>query len=231
MYGILEFLSYLCADVTMYQRKKQLVPEKGYYDEIALALCCCFNIAGIVPTLTTKDAETVWTLQWSFLSCAMGVNLVYFDLFYTYRFSKLLMKNKKNLNWKRMTPLLIPVLWTVMPAISCMVGVAVYSQGIANFYTNAYWNLASVIYPICSIQSNISSNAANVLATIKSKKGTNVQDIAAAEPSTKETTKQRQASSEVSDQEELTPSMMPTRLSERVIEYRKSIKIDSDDVK
>ncbi|KAJ3254301.1 MCM DNA helicase complex subunit [Boothiomyces macroporosus] len=57
--------------------------------------------------------------------------------------------------------ILLPLVWTVSTALMYISGTEMYASNEANFYSNAYWNLASVIYPIVSIQSCVSAEIAN----------------------------------------------------------------------
>jgi hypothetical protein len=172
VYGVVQILLYISSDVVMYLRKKLIAPEDHFYlDEIVLGLCNLLNLgAGVPNVVLPTPPENLWEYTSNILTAAIFLNVIYFDIFYIYRFMQIFIKNQKKVKWNNVLPMLLPVTWTLVSGVSYLMGSVVYSMGKANFYTNAIWNFASVVYPIVSFQSNISVASAHFLLTTKSQK-------------------------------------------------------------
>ncbi|KAJ3310162.1 hypothetical protein HDV04_005356 [Boothiomyces sp. JEL0838] len=158
-YSILQFFIYFCSNLAFYVRKSSVVKEKYYLDEIVLGICFCLDVASVVPSFMTNAPANIWDIASNCISAEIWINLLYFDCYYLFRVIQVLLRGDK-LTRAELT-ILLPLVWTVSTALMYISGTEMYASNEANFYSNAYWNLASVIYPIVSIQSCVSAEIAN----------------------------------------------------------------------
>ncbi|KAJ3311586.1 hypothetical protein HDV04_003964, partial [Boothiomyces sp. JEL0838] len=168
-YSILQFFIYFCSNLAFYTRKKSVVKENYYIDEIILAVCFCLDVASVIPSFMTNAPANIWNIASNCISAEIWVNLLYFDCYYLFRVIQVLLRGNK-LTRAELT-ILLPLVWTISTALMYISGTEMYSADKATFYSNAYWNLASVIYPIVSVQSCVSAEIANYYQKKSSKNG------------------------------------------------------------
>jgi hypothetical protein len=165
-YSILQIFIYLTSGFALYERKHKICPEKYRIDEIVFAIVFCLNIGGAIPSFMTSAAANIWDIASRLVFMGILINTAYYDLYYIYKFVSRIRGDKEPIHLS----VLLPTVWTIMTAVLYLVGTEMYAFNQANFYSNAFWNLSSVIYPICAIQSNISTETLVYLKNSKSGK-------------------------------------------------------------
>jgi hypothetical protein len=163
VYAVVQAFVYACSDFAMYQRKKRIAPTERI-DEIVLVLCILFGTAQCIPVLIGNVA---WEISANFLVVEQLLSCGYFDLYYVYKFTQTCRKVDQTMDWSRMGQVLVPVLWTLLNTVCYCFGTQYYAAGKGDFYSNALWNFTSVIGPICTVQSNVSSSIATVYKSVK----------------------------------------------------------------
>ncbi|KAJ3324157.1 hypothetical protein HDV06_000698 [Boothiomyces sp. JEL0866] len=158
-YSILQFFIYFASDIAFYIRKHSVVKEKYYLDEVVLAVCFCLDVASVVPSFLTNAPANIWDIASNCISAEIWINFLYFDCYYLFRVIQVLLRGNKFTRAE--LTILLPLVWTSSTALMYISGTEMYSANQANFYSNAYWNLASVIYPIVAVQSCVSAEISN----------------------------------------------------------------------
>ncbi|KAJ3305613.1 hypothetical protein HDV03_001258 [Kappamyces sp. JEL0829] len=168
-FSIFEILTGVMSNLAMYQRKTLFTPQDyGYLDEIVFLICCVlYVLGGTFDFMAATDSSAVWSFTSYLLGSGYLLNMLYFDLYYIYRFTSIVLGSKKTMTWTLALPLLLPVCWTFLLSFLYLIGTEMYRNGTANFYSNALWNISSCVYCISTLQSNISSQAILFLFTIK----------------------------------------------------------------
>lgn len=165
LYKILEVanvLVYLSYNIAMYIRKKAVVPSKWHWDLIMLILISVITVAASV--LCVVGIHNCWVYSGLTVSLAILLTVAYFDFYYCYCVFKSV---HGKFAVRRALQAMMPSVWTSMTALAYVYGSTVYSIGVARFYSNAIWNFASVLLPLVTIQSNISTNVGGFLASFK----------------------------------------------------------------
>ncbi|KAJ3249891.1 hypothetical protein HK103_004299, partial [Boothiomyces macroporosus] len=120
----------------------------------------------------------IWSINSNIIACEIIINLVYFDGYYLFKVIRTMLRGEKFTRSE--LAIFLPLIWTMSGALMYISGTEMYVGNAANFYSNAYWNLASVIYPILSVQSCVSTEMAKYYESTKAKtvKNINTKSIA-----------------------------------------------------
>ncbi|KAJ2985644.1 hypothetical protein HDV02_000481 [Globomyces sp. JEL0801] len=111
---------------------------------ISSSLVCYFNIN-----------VGCWAVSNPIQAISLITTVGYFDFYYVY----LIAKGIDRLKFDRdLLQVLMPTIWTTMNSLLYTGCCLIYRQGGADFYVNALWNFASVLIPLVTIQSCISTN-------------------------------------------------------------------------
>ncbi|KAI8895812.1 hypothetical protein BC833DRAFT_599960 [Globomyces pollinis-pini] len=155
-YTILEYVNilvYICKALGMYQRKTILCPTK-YWDKAMLIAVSAFSIIAS-GTCLLGDAGSCWVYSGPLQCISIFLTIIYFDIYYIY---SVMNKFDQKFSRRDKLTLMLPVYWTILYSIMYLIGSITYNLGLANFYTNLFWNFSSVMIPIVVLRSNISTN-------------------------------------------------------------------------
>lgn len=130
-----------------------------------LGICHSF-LHGNDYLIQTNAPANIWDIASNCISAQIWINLLYFDCYYLFKVIQVLLRGDR-MTRAELT-ILLPLIWTISTALMYICGTELYSSNHATFYSNAYWNLAAVIYPIVSVQSCVSAEIANYYQRKKS---------------------------------------------------------------
>ncbi|KAI8892519.1 hypothetical protein BC833DRAFT_625745 [Globomyces pollinis-pini] len=156
-YYIVNIFVYYAQHIAMYQRKKLIRPESYYVDELILLILSITTTVGNV--LCLLNVRKCWAESSNTIVAALVISFVYFDIYYCLKV--LAVYNNDQVSPRKRLLVIIPAWWTISNTFVYGYGSIVYAHGMADFYTNALWNLASLLIPIVAIQSNIATNVTN----------------------------------------------------------------------
>jgi hypothetical protein len=152
-YYIVNIFVYLTQHIALYQRKKVVRPDPYYLDEIVLVTLSIVSTVGNLPCLVGMNM--CWAYSGNILLSTLVVSFLYFDIYYCY---KIMVIYQGVTDVRKRILLMLPAYWTITQTFLYGLGTILYSYGASEFYTNWYWNMACLLFPIVAIQSNISTN-------------------------------------------------------------------------
>ena len=173
IYKIADYLSFVIGEVALFKRKRVLVPEQSLkagplklnLDHIVIGSVCVLLTTAKLYCLVFPEKDC-WSVDGLVGFSASFISLIYFDAYVIYKLQSVV-SDGRVIPLNSRLRLAVPVLWTASLSIMLLSGVLMYQYGVADFYSNAYWNIASVLYPICAVQSFLSTHAAKFLVEAK----------------------------------------------------------------
>ncbi|KAI8892854.1 hypothetical protein BC833DRAFT_610456 [Globomyces pollinis-pini] len=167
-YSVINVFVYITEYIALYQRKTFICREKYYLDEIMFLTVCIISTIGNI--FCVLDVYGCWSVAGEFILISLIISFLYFDIYYCFKVI-CLYKGDGKVEVKKQVLVLLPVWWTIALTFAYGYGSVVYGLGIANFYTNALWNIGCMLVPVVSVQSNISTNAGNFMREMLDKGG------------------------------------------------------------
>ncbi|KAI8892346.1 hypothetical protein BC833DRAFT_611979 [Globomyces pollinis-pini] len=153
-FEIVNIFQHVLKCLGMFQRKQAVIPSKSYADHVVLVVTTLISIGASIFCLVAPGV-TCWGWSSPTLAIALMITVGYFDFYYVYLVvSKYDAKN----NQREILQVLMPSIWTALNSTVYAVCSLIYRQGGADFYVNSIWNFTSVLIPLVTIQSCISTN-------------------------------------------------------------------------
>ncbi|KAI8893383.1 hypothetical protein BC833DRAFT_608573 [Globomyces pollinis-pini] len=167
IYKILEYVNimvYVSKAFGMYQRKAIISPTK-YWDIGMLTFVASVSVLASSVCLL-GNAGSCWVYSNPIQCVSLFFTIAYFDLYYVY---SVMNKYNQEKSSRNRLQVLLPVFWTVMHSTFYMFGSMAFNYNFSNFYTNALWNFSSVMIPIVTLESNISTNVSSFVLSMHDK--------------------------------------------------------------
>ncbi|KAI8894371.1 hypothetical protein BC833DRAFT_224079 [Globomyces pollinis-pini] len=175
IYKIFDFIQYVMADIALFYRKQslcrnELVNILGFpfsLDHFVLGICVVVTSIGKTACLIFPPL-ICWPIEGNFVFATGIISSLYFDIYAMFKLYRII-ATSNDIPLAAGLRLVAPIIWTLTLIILNFYGSFTYQSGYATFFSNCMWNVASVIYPIICLQTNVSTSAAMLLVEAKKK--------------------------------------------------------------
>ncbi|KAI8894396.1 hypothetical protein BC833DRAFT_223130 [Globomyces pollinis-pini] len=140
--------------IGMFQRKRVVAPSLGFTDHAVLIFTTLIAVGASLFCLLAPGI-TCWGWSSPTLAISLLTTVGYFDFYYVYLIVR---KFDNKHNQSTILQVLMPAIWTALNSIIYSICSLMYREGRAGFYSNSIWNFTSVLIPLVTIQSCISTN-------------------------------------------------------------------------